>query len=121
MSFYLLPEGPVLATADQAAGADCLRLIAWKPETIPTLFPGVAARPRPDFPHQYIHVTTKREFTRAIKRSIASIDYASAEGFAESDDLYSVIADECLKFVASINWSTTQPSPDAPPAEEPEL
>lgn len=118
MSLFLIAEGPILATADQDSGPDAIRLIAWKPETIPALFPGSDARTRPGFPNQFIHITTKRDFGRALKRSIGSLDYTQAEDVAGSDELYRLIADECLKFVASIDWSTSQPSPDAPPLDE---
>lgn len=120
MSIHLIAEGPILATADPGSGVEALRLIAWKRETIPALFPGVAACARPGFPNQFIHITTKREFGRALKRSTYNLCYAQAEGLAGSDDLYRLIADECLKFITSIDWSHTEPSPEAPPLADPE-
>lgn len=120
MSIHLIAEGPILATADPGSGVEALRLIAWKPETIPALFPGVVSRNRPGFPNQFIHITTKREFGRALKRSTYNLCYAQAEDLAGSDDLYRLIADECLKFISSIDWSRIEPSADAPPLSDPE-
>lgn len=115
MSIHLIAEGPILATADPGSGVEALRLIAWKPETIPALFPGVASRERPGFPNQFIHITTKREFGRALKRSTYNLCYAQAEDIGGSDDLYRLIVDECLKFVSSIDWRYTEPKPEEPP------
>jgi hypothetical protein len=110
MSLHLLAEGPILATAEPGSGADALRLIAWKAETIPSLFPGATSRNRPGFPNQFIHITTKREFGRALKRSTYNLSYTAASGVAGDDELYSLITDECIKFVSSIDWSDTRPS-----------
>lgn len=114
MSLHLIPEGPILATADLSNGSEGLRLIAWKPETIALLFPGVTPRNRPGFPNQFLHVTTKREFGRALKHSTYRLSHVNAEDLAGDDPLYCLIAEECLKFVTAIHWSATEQPPVAP-------